>query len=217
MTSYQLKSIYIFTPILLFLVLVTFSLSSYAVSDSICGLAGEDTKAVRDCIHSYLAYQKMNHSTDNAMQQTLDENRNTTRHMQTFQNITAYHDWVISKPKLGELMTWNDIEKRSWYDVYTKQTLNEMQMQIKLWKEYDHNPVPVPATCPAWHVCGSDNTPESMVKLVNEIRQGLNNTNSTITLKPEMQQNPSGYIHSDSTVKNWNDLDNATNSTKPKP
>jgi hypothetical protein len=208
-TKIDKKTIFLVsTPTIIFLLISV--IDAYASPESVCGLAGANSTAVHTCIASYLHYQKMNQYTDQWMQKSLDANKDSVRHEQLLQNQTQYHEWVIAKPNMSKAMTTSDLEKRSWYDNYMKDNLHQMTMEIKWWKQYDHNPMPMPVTCPAWHVCGSDNRPLNMTQLEHEIKSQKNATlsksNSTILLKPEFTNHTSGYLTTKTLVKNWQDF-----------
>lgn len=162
--------------------------------DSVCNLAGANSTAVKQCVQGYIGYQKMNHSTDSQMQQVLDNQRDTIRHDTITNDPNQTKSWVESKGQLAHQMQKMDVINRDWYNLYTKQTLHQMNIQVKLWKSYDHNPVPTQQTCPRWHDC------------TYTITYTMNYT-KPIPLKPEFINHSSGVIQNSTPIKNWIDFD----------
>ena len=160
---------------------------------SICNLAGANSTEIKQCVKGYLEYQKMNHSTDSQMQQILDSSRDTIRNEQKIQDPNATQTWVESKGKLAQLMQADALIQREWYTQYTHQKQSEMKNQIKWWKSYDHNIVPVEQSCPRWTDCTT-------------ITQTAHTNSSNITLKPEFSNHTSGIINNPTIIKNFYDL-----------
>lgn len=160
---------------------------------SICNLAGANSTEIKQCVKGYLEYQKMNHSTDSQMQQILDSSRDTLRHEQLPQDPNATQTWVESKGKLAQVLQADALMQRDWYYQYTHQKQSEINHQIKLWKTYDHNVVPVEQSCPRWTDCTT----------ITPIPQ---TNSSSITLKPEFTNHTSGIINNPTIIKNFYDL-----------
>jgi hypothetical protein len=174
------------------LFLVPYISSSFALTDSICGTYGLNANQTKTCLQSYLSYSKMNHMTDKQMQAKLDQFRQAIRQNQVLQNVTQYHSYVIQKPTIAYAILHGDLSQKAWYDTKTKMDLNELAMKIKNWKTYDHNVVPVPATCSAWHICNHFNIIP------------INHT--SIELKPQFSGHESGFINGTSQIKNMTQL-----------
>lgn len=188
----------------------TLSISN-AFPDTVCGLAGANSTMIENCINGYRQYQNMTTNSYQSMQNTLDHSREQIRHDQILQNVTEENQYKLSKPKLAQSMTHNDIESRAWYDSQMKENLYEMKVSMRIWQETDHNPQPQAATCPAWHVCGADNIPLNIAQIEEELKsqnQTISNyhkynTTNVPDLKPEMQNNPSGVITMGEAITNW--------------
>lgn len=158
---------------------------------SICNLAGANSTEIKQCVKGYLEYQKMNHSTDSQMQQVLDSNMDTIRHDQKLQDPNATQNWVESKGKIAQQMEADALAQRDWYYTYTHMKQHDITSQIKWWKSYDHNVVPVQQSCPKWTDC-------------TVITKPVNSTN--IPLKPEFSNHTSGIINNPTIIKNFYDL-----------
>lgn len=188
--SMKLQHVGIFSLIIIAILIVPLMNNANALG-SVCNLAGANSTEVKQCVKGFLEYQKMNHSTDSQMQQVIDSNRDSIRHTQKLQDPNETQTWVESKGTIARQQQAMDVINRDWYNVYTNQNKHEINLQFKLWKTYDHNIVPVPATCPKWHDCIITPVP----------------VNSTIIpLKPEFANHTSGVINNPSPVANWLDL-----------
>lgn len=185
-------------------------LDSYAINDSFCSFTGGNSTDYQKCIKSYIDYQKMNHDTDAAMKQQIEQIRNDTRHNDLEQNQTALENWVTSKPSLANYMAYGDLEQRSWYNTYMHEQLSQMQTSLKLYKQYDHNPQPVPDTCQRWKECDTTANPYTG----SNYAVGQINNTKPIPLKPEMFLHPTGFINFTG-IHTWKQFqDYITNSTR---
>ena len=187
---------------------------SYAFLDQICFLANANSTMIRNCIDSYLQFEKMSKTSYNSMQANLDQQRNDIRENQVLQNATIAGDYKSVEPQVAKAMINGDLLQREWYNERMQYNLEKMMQQVKYWKTYDHNPEPQPA-CPAWHECGPNGVPLNYTQIEQEIKS-QNQTmshyqqNSTVPakyLKPEMSQYPTGIVNQVAAVKNWQDLE----------
>lgn len=176
-------------------------LNSYAVNDAFCSFTGGNATDYQKCIKAYVDYKKMNSATDAAMQAKIDQIRNDTRHNDLQENQTLTQAWVTEKPNLANMMIYGDIEQRSWYTVATREHLSELQSSVKIWKEYDHNQVPITSSCERWKECDVNGNP--MIGSNNIV--GHVNQTKPIPLKPEMILHPSGFI-TGTGIQTWQQL-----------
>lgn len=187
----KLQHVGIFSLIIAAILIVPVMNNANALG-SVCNLAGANSTEVKQCVKGFLEYQKMNHSTDSQMQQVLDSSRDSIRHTQKLQNQNETQAWVESKGTIARQQQTMDVINREWYNVYTNDNKHQIDLQFKLWKTYDHNPVPVPPTCPKWTECSAVPVP----------------VNATVLpLKPEFANHTTGIINNPSPIKNWFDLE----------